>query len=40
MIGLNNEIIFLRHSKIKEQGKLFGFKEATASEINTKKKLI
>ncbi len=38
-IRLKNEIIFLRHSKIMEEGKLFGTKDATASEISIKKKL-
>lgn len=38
-ISLKNEIIFLRHSKIVEEGKLYGLKEATASEIDIKKKL-
>ncbi len=37
--SLKNEIIFLRHSKVIEKGKLFGKKEANASEINLKKKL-
>ena len=37
-INLKNEIIFLRHSKIIEKGRLFGISEATASEISLKKK--
>ena len=38
-IGLKNEIVFLRHSKIIEENKLFGIKDVTASKISVKKKL-
>ena len=38
-IGLENEIIFLRHSKVVENNKLFGRLEANSSEIEIKKKL-
>ena len=37
-IGLKNEIVFLRHSKIIEEDKLFGIKDAAASKISVKKK--
>ena len=37
-IGLKNEIVFLRHSKIVEEDKLFGIKDVTASQISVKKK--
>ena len=37
-IGLKNEIVFLRHSKIIEEDKLFGVKDVTASNICVKKK--
>lgn len=36
-IGLNNEIVFLRHFKIIEDEKLFGIKDVTASKISVKK---
>ena len=37
-ISLKNEIVFLRHSKIIEEDKLFGIKDVTASKISVKKK--
>ena len=37
-IGLNNEIVYLRHFKIIEEDKLFGIKDVTASKISVKKK--
>lgn len=40
MINLKNEIVFIRHSKIVENERLFGIKEAKASNIDIKKKLI
>ena len=36
-IGLNNEIVFLRHFKIIEKEKLFGIKDITALKISVKK---
>ena len=36
-IGLNNEIVFLRHFKIIEEEKLFGIKDISASKISVKK---
>lgn len=38
-IGLKNEIIFLRHSKVVENNKLFGQLDVNSSEIEIKKKL-
>lgn len=37
-IGFKNEIVFLRHSKIIKENKLFGNKDVTASKISLKKK--
>ena len=37
-IGLNNDIVYLRHFKIIEEDKLFRIKDVTASKISVKKK--
>ena len=39
-IGLNNEIVFLRHFKIIEEEKLFEIKDVTASKISEKKNIL
>ena len=38
-IGLNNEIVYLRHFKIIEEDKLFEIKDVTSSKISEKKNL-
>ena len=37
-IGLNNDIVYLRHFKIIEEDNLFGIKDVIASIISVKKK--
>ena len=38
-IGLNNEIVFLKHFKIIKEEKLFQIKDVSASKISVKKNL-